>query len=141
MARMSILKKQPAPQLKTYIAKHLNINDIYNDFAKMKLTLAASALLLSVVKADFLRTYTSCGPFGHVCTSSGVWYTDYGGIFDINANDGCHNNPGPTGLERLCIDWANKRLNANFDPLEANIAWGRPTTFLDPYCATASMRR
>lgn len=78
----------------------------------MKFTLPTILALAYVGAADKLTTYTRCLDW---CHSDGVWYTDYGGVFNIDANDGCRNWPGPTGLYKLCVDWNEKRLTADFE--------------------------
>lgn len=79
----------------------------------MKFAQLFVAVLSSAAAADRLVTITRCAGS---CDSQGVWYTDYGGAFHVDANDGCHQSPGPTGMQKLCVDWNYKRLNADFDP-------------------------
>lgn len=78
----------------------------------MKFTLPAIVALVSVGAADKLTTFTRCIDW---CHSDGVYEPDAGGRYGIDANDGCRDWPGPPGLYRMCIDWNEKRMNANYE--------------------------
>lgn len=78
----------------------------------MKLILPAMLTMASMVAADKLITYTTCGAFG--CSSDGRWFSD-SAQYRIDANEGCHDWPGPWGMRQLCMDWGNKRGHMYFE--------------------------
>jgi hypothetical protein len=83
--------------------------------------LKASAIpllaLAAAGAADKVTILTKCAPLpGFPCLSHGLWTTDYGGNFFMDAGEGCRNPSGwVPGMNTICWDWGNARGHFYFD--------------------------
>ncbi|KAM7209867.1 hypothetical protein V8F06_014749 [Rhypophila decipiens] len=77
------------------------------------LTLSALTLGLQVaqVSADVLTILTRKGVTGSSDSSNAMWET-ISNVYSFNANEGCR-NPGVPNINRVCMDWGNKRGHFN----------------------------